>query len=76
MEKKSKSPKAKNVKVVVSDEIPALTLKPGQRFEVVSVSLVDPTLQKAKPIAARLCGGTSTCLALVDLSDTLINPPS
>lgn len=71
MEKKSKPARTKKIKVVVSDEAPTLTLKAGQRLEVISVSLVDPTLQRPKPIAARLCGGTSTCLALIDLSETI-----
>jgi hypothetical protein len=33
---------------------------------VVSVKLAGPTLKGAKPIAARLCGGTNTCIALVE----------
>ena len=37
---------------------------PGANAKVVSVSLVDPKLAKSHVTAARLCGGTSTCLAL------------
>jgi hypothetical protein len=34
---------------------------------VVSVHFIAPDLKKAKRIGARLCGGTDTCLALVDI---------
>jgi hypothetical protein len=58
----------KKLKFIVSDEKnPKVTLKPGQRLEVVSVALADATLKKPKKIGARLCGGTDTCLALVDI---------
>jgi len=57
-----------NTALIVSDEKkPQVTLKPGMKLEVIGISLLDPQLKKARPGAARLCGGTSTCLALVDL---------
>ena len=34
---------------------------------VVAVEIVDPAFKKAKGLAARLCGGTNTCLALVEV---------
>ena len=50
------------------DAEPTVTVKPGMRFEVSSTAVVNPAMQPAgKKIAARLCGGTSTCLALVEI---------
>ena len=43
-------------------------LATGMRLEVMSLSLVEPTLKRARARGARLCGGTNTCLALVDVS--------
>lgn len=60
--------KAGKMKLIVSDDPrPAVSLKPGQKLQVTAVSVVTPDLKKCGPIAARLCGGTSTCLALVEL---------
>jgi hypothetical protein len=57
------------IKLIVSeDEAPAVTLKPGMRLEVKSVPLVNPTLEKAQAIGATLCGGTSTCIAIIEIS--------
>jgi hypothetical protein len=54
--------------LIVSDEAePAVTLKPGMRFEVVATTVVDAELKASNKVAARLCGGTSTCLALVEV---------
>lgn len=58
--------KSKHTFVVSDEKNPKITVKPGMKLEVVTVSLVDSTLKKPKKIAARLCGGTSTCLALVE----------
>lgn len=55
--------------VVTDEKTPKIAVKSGMRFEVRSVTLVGTDLGKPKALAARLCGGTSTCLALVDLSD-------
>jgi hypothetical protein len=54
--------------LIVSDETaPAVRLRDGMKFEVHSVTLVDPEMTPVPDkIGARLCGGTSTCLALVD----------
>lgn len=46
---------------------PAISMKPGLRFEVQSVVVVDEQLKTSDKIAARLCGGTNTCLALVEI---------
>jgi len=52
--------------LLVSDEAePAVKLKPGMRFEVHALTVVDPELKASDKVAARLCGGTSTCIALV-----------
>jgi len=53
--------------VVSDDKNPSVALKPGTRLDVVSVALVGPNLKKPAKLAARLCGGTSTCLALVEV---------
>jgi len=58
------------VSLVVSDtKNPEVALKSGQRLDVVAVNLVS-TARPRRPLGARLCGGTSTCLALVDVSTT------
>jgi hypothetical protein len=57
--------KQENILLVVSDEEkPKIEHPQGSKAKVVSVSLVDPKLAKANVTAARLCGGTSTCVAL------------
>ena len=56
--------------LIASDEKqPKIALKAGMKLNVVSVKLADATLKKAKPIAARLCGGTNTCLALIEIDE-------
>ncbi len=71
----SSSSERQEVKLIVSDdETPAVTLRPGMRFEVRSVPLVDPTLQNLPALGARLCGGSGTCLALVELIQTATDP--
>lgn len=58
----------KKVKLIVTNEKqPKISIKPGMRLEVIAIELADTELKKAKGIAARLCGGTSTCLALVEV---------
>jgi len=58
------------VRLIVSDESnPAIPLMPGHRFEVATVDVFDAESQKPSTGAARLCGGTSTCLALIDISE-------
>jgi hypothetical protein len=59
-------PKVPSVHLIESDDAaPSLKLKPGMKFEVHLSSVVDAELNPSDKIAARLCGGTSTCLALV-----------
>jgi len=53
--------------IVSNDKNPKVLVKPGTTLKVTTVSLADPQLKKPKKIAARLCGGTNTCLALVDV---------
>lgn len=53
--------------VLSEDKVPRIELKPGMRFEVASVAVVDEKLTRKTGVGARLCGGTSTCLALIDL---------
>jgi hypothetical protein len=66
---KRKSEKAsRTVHLIVSDDAePTVKLKAGMRFEVHATTVRDAELKPAGKVAARLCGGTSTCLALVEL---------
>jgi hypothetical protein len=64
----SSSNPPKESHLIVSDQTePAIKMKPGKRFEVHSVVVVDEQLKASSKVAARLCGGTSTCLALVEI---------
>lgn len=57
-----------NFHLIVSDDTsPTVRLAPGMRFEVRAVTIVDAELKQAGPVAARLCGGTTTCLALIEI---------
>jgi hypothetical protein len=50
------------IKLIVSESEPTAHVHPHK----LHVELVDEQLKPTKTIAARLCGGTSTCLALVE----------
>ena len=53
---------------IVSDERnPKVKVSAGMKLEVQSVKLVDPRLGRIKKIGARLCGGSGTCLALIEI---------
>ena len=52
----------KKIKLIVSESEP----KAQAQAHKLSVELVDEHLKQAKPIGARLCGGTSTCLAIME----------
>jgi hypothetical protein len=68
MPKPKSTEPAPKLHLIASDEQePTIKLKPGMRFEVHATTVVDPALKPAGKVAARLCGGTSTCLALVEL---------
>ena len=63
----NKKQRAKRVHLIVSDSTePSVKVKPGMKLHVVSVKLVDSGLKQIKPIAATLCGGTSTCVAMFE----------
>jgi hypothetical protein len=58
------------VHLIVSDETqPSVKLKPGMKFKVHATTVVNTDLKPAGKIAARLCGGTTTCLALVEIDE-------
>jgi hypothetical protein len=59
--------KSKHTFIVSNEKNPKVALKPGMKLQVATVALVGPDLKKPSKIAARLCGGTSTCLALVEI---------
>ena len=56
------------------DKQPAVNVKPGQQLRVTAVVLQGPEAAKMKKAGARLCGGTSTCVALLEIGDDVINP--
>ncbi|SIT56159.1 conserved hypothetical protein [Mesorhizobium prunaredense] len=59
---------APKIHLIQSDDTePSLKLKPGMKFEVRATTITDPELKPIKKVASRLCGGTNTCLALVEL---------
>jgi hypothetical protein len=59
---------AKKLKLMVSDsKKPLGSVKPGQKLEVVAVTLSGGKAGTPKKMGARLCGGTSTCLALTEI---------
>ena len=60
-------PKTTGHLIVSDDPQPAIVLAPGKKYQVVSIAVSDSKLKPAAPIAARLCGGTTTCLALVEI---------
>ncbi len=56
------------IHLIESDDTePTIKVKAGHRFEVKAVRIVDPQLNPSKKVAARLCGGTDTCLALIEV---------
>jgi hypothetical protein len=61
------SEKSVTTLVVSDDKQPKVALKPGMKLEVVAVSLVDSQFKKSSLKAARLCGGTSTCVAVIEV---------
>lgn len=72
---KRKSAAKPSLRFIVSDEkSPSVALKPGMRLNVVSTVLVGPDLKRIRNIGARLCGGSGTCMALVDIGSDVINP--
>ncbi len=60
--------------IASAEKSPAVQVKAGQELRVTAVSIQGPDLAKIKRVGARLCGGTSTCLALVDIGADVINP--
>ena len=55
--------------VVSAEKEPDVSVAPGQELQVVAVMLQGPDVAKIKKVGARLCGGTTTCLALIDIDD-------
>lgn len=55
--------------IVATEKKPQVTVKAGQKLEVVAVSLTGGKAASIKKaIGARLCGGSGTCLAVVDIT--------
>jgi hypothetical protein len=62
--------------IVSDDRRPKVELAPGMKLHVGSTMLVGPDLKRIKNIAARLCAGGGTCMALIDIGGDVINPPT
>jgi hypothetical protein len=61
---------ARKITLISSDnKKPKIELKPGQKLDVFTISVRSPSIKGKKKIGARLCGGTSTCLAMIELED-------
>lgn len=72
----SKSNRPRKLQLVVSeDHMPTVRLQPGMHFDVYTVELVNAEeLLEPVKAGARLCGGSNTCLALIDLESTISQP--
>ena len=71
----AKKQNEQSLNLVVSDRKDGgIGAQPGQRLDVVAVKLIEPTAGRPAKLGARLCGGTSTCLALVELRGDRDNP--
>ncbi len=58
------------IKLIVSEEeAPRIQLKPGMQLKVDVVELVDQKLNPVSVGAARLCGATTVCMALIDIGN-------
>lgn len=58
----------KSAHLIRSDDAePKIAVKPGMRFDVRTVSIVDTELKAGIKIAARLCGSDDTCIALIEV---------
>jgi hypothetical protein len=53
--------------IVSNSRNPSVKLRPGMKLDVQSVKLLNPQLGAAKALGARLCGGSGTCIALIDV---------
>lgn len=61
--------KKRSVTLIVSEKNnPSLPMKAGMRVEVVAVKFLDSLGKGPKRMGARLCGGSNTCIALVDVT--------
>lgn len=53
--------------LVTDEQEPTIKIKSGMKFEVTSIPLIDASSGDPTKVAARLCGGTSYCIALTEL---------
>jgi hypothetical protein len=68
--------KSKVTLLASKEKQPAVNVKPGQHLRVTAVVIQGPEAAKVKKAGARLCGGTSTCLALMDVGEESVTPGS
>jgi hypothetical protein len=67
-EKKKEEEETKGYIIVTDEKKPELERpRGGKRYKTVSVQVTDPTLKPAKAVGARLCGGTDSCVALIEV---------
>ena len=64
--RKQEKPESKITLVVSDDPSPRIEVRTGTKIEVVAVDFMESETSKPAKVAARLCGGTSTCLALIE----------
>ena len=60
---KSSDEQSGKIQLVVADAHPTVKPPAGKKFEVRAISVLDANLEGGKKVAARLCGGTDTCVA-------------
>ncbi len=60
--------------VLHKDATPKVELRPGMKIQVEEIELLGGTAAQLKKIGARLCGGSGTCLAIIDIGSDVINP--
>ena len=54
--------------LIVSDDTnPPIAFTPGKKYQVVTVDVADPKLAQMQKVGSRLCGGTSTCIAVFEI---------
>ena len=61
------SEKCKVSLIISDDKEPKVKVKDGMKIEVAVVSIVDESFKEPTKIAARLCGGTNTCMAIIEV---------
>lgn len=64
-----RTPKSKITLIQSDSATPAIKVRAGTKIRVEKVSIARPDGSKPQKMAARLCSGGGTCLALITLDD-------